>query len=63
VPSNKIGQLKTGEGLRRIQAQRMGDWGDEAAVNNYEIGDELNADKSAPEIPNHAIQKAGSSNH
>ncbi|HLO04361.1 MAG TPA: hypothetical protein VK191_14710 [Symbiobacteriaceae bacterium] len=63
MPSNKIGQLKPGQGLRRIQAQRMGDWGDQEAVDNFEIGDELQADQSAPKIPDNSIQKAGSSNH
>lgn len=63
MPSNKIGQLKPGQGLRRIQAQQKGDWGDQAAVDNFEQGDELSADKSAPEIPTYATQKAGSSNH
>lgn len=63
MPSNKIGQLKPGQGLRRIEAQRSGGWADEDAKQNYEIGDELSADQSAAEIPTYATQKAGSSNH
>lgn len=49
MPSNKIGGLKTGQGLRRIQGQRKGGWRDEDAKANYEIGAEF---KPQPEEPN-----------
>jgi hypothetical protein len=41
----------------------MEGWVDQDAVKSFETGDELSADKSAPEIPTYATQKAGSSNH
>jgi hypothetical protein len=63
VPSNKIGQLKPGQGLRRIQAQELGDWADQDAVNSFEIGDEMEADQSSPKIPDYVHRQAGSSNH
>lgn len=63
MPSNKIGQLKPGQGLRRMDAQRSGDWRDQVAVNNYEIGDEMENDQSSPEIPDYVQRQAGSSNH
>jgi hypothetical protein len=63
LPSNKIGQLRPGQGLRRIQAQQTGDWREYEAVNNFEIGDEMEAEKTSPEKPDYMIHKAGSSNH
>lgn len=48
MPSNKIGGLKAGQGLRRIQAQRMGGWRDMDAKANYEIGSELTHHVSHP---------------
>lgn len=52
MPSNKLGQLKRGSGLRRIQAQRFGEWRDAHAKANYEIGAELEPDQSSPDRPN-----------
>jgi hypothetical protein len=63
VPSNKIGQLRPGQGLRRIEAQRQGGWDDQEAVDNFEIGDEMESDQSSPEIPEYVHRQAGSSNH
>lgn len=42
MPTNKIGALRSGQGLRRILAQRRGGWraADDAARANYEIGQE-----------------------
>lgn len=51
LPKNKIGQLKPGQGLRRIQAQRQGGWvGDEAKL-NYEIGAEFRPEEGARNLP------------
>lgn len=48
MPSNKIGKLKAGQGLRRILAQREGGWRDEDAKANFEIGAELQPTRSSP---------------
>lgn len=51
MPSNKIGQLKLGQGMRRIQAQREGGFtGDEAKL-NYEIGAEFKPEDAARNLP------------
>lgn len=47
MPSNKIGKLKAGQGLRRILAQRRGGWHDNDAITNYEIGAELEPNRSS----------------
>jgi hypothetical protein len=49
MPTNKIGKLKAGQGLRRIHAQKLSGWRDEYAKANYEIGRELEPDKSSPD--------------
>lgn len=51
MPSNKIGKLKAGQGLRRILAQRRGGWRDADAKANYEIGAELEPHRSSPGQP------------
>lgn len=51
MPSNKIGKLKAGQGLRRILAQRRGGWRDEDAKANYEIGAELEPNPTSPGKP------------
>ncbi len=48
MPSNKIGGLKTGQGLRRIEKQREGGWRDQEARDNYEVGEELEPARSSP---------------
>jgi len=48
MPSNKIGKLRAGQGLRRIFAQRHGGWRDTDAKANYEVGSELEPDASSP---------------
>lgn len=51
MPSNKIGKLKVGQGLRRILAQRRGGWRDADAKANFEIGAELEPERSSPGKP------------
>jgi hypothetical protein len=48
VPSNKIGKLKAGQGLRRVEAQETGGWRDEEARANFEVGAELEPKRSSP---------------
>jgi len=51
LPSNKIGQLKPGQGLRRIRAQREGGFtGDEAKL-NFELGAEFKPEDGARNLP------------
>jgi hypothetical protein len=62
MPSNKIGKLRAGQGLRRIQAQRMGSWRDADAKANYEIGAELEPDRSDPDRPSRSSRWSGQNN-
>lgn len=39
--SNKIGQLRSGQGLVRIEKQREGGWTGDGADQNFEVGAEL----------------------
>lgn len=43
MPTNKIGSLEAGQGLRRQEAQREGGWqaADPDARANYKIGSEM----------------------
>jgi hypothetical protein len=51
LPSNKIGQLKLGQGLRRIEGQHEGGFtGDEAKL-NYEMGAEFKPEDGARNLP------------
>lgn len=59
VPSNKIGGLKTGQGLRRIEEQQEGGWRDEEAKANYKIGDELRPVPSSPGKPSRSSRWSG----
>jgi hypothetical protein len=59
VPSNKIGKLKAGQGLRRIQAQRMGGWRDQDAKANFETGAELQPDRTSPDRPSRSSRWSG----
>ncbi|MEW8977468.1 MAG: hypothetical protein AB2385_03600 [Symbiobacterium sp.] len=51
MPGNKIGKLKAGQGLRRILAQRRGNWRDADARANFEIGAELDTQAGSPGKP------------
>lgn len=51
MPSNKIGKLKAGQGLRRKEAQETGGWRDEDARANFETGAELEPKRSSPGQP------------
>lgn len=59
MPSNKIGGLKAGQGLRRIEAQREGGWRDADAKENFEIGSELEPDQSSPDRPTRSSRWSG----
>jgi len=48
VPTNKIGSLKAGQGLRRNEAQEKGGWRDADAKENFEVGAELEPERSSP---------------
>jgi hypothetical protein len=60
MPTNKIGKLKAGQGLRRILAQRRGGWRDEDAKANYEIGAELEPDRSSYDRATRSSRFSGS---
>jgi len=62
MPSNKIGGLKTGQGLRRIQGQREGGWRDPDAKASFEIGAELQPKRSSPDRPSRSSRWSGA-NH
>ena len=47
MPSNKIGKLRAGQGLRRILAQRRGGWRDDEAKASFEIGAELQPQRTS----------------
>lgn len=49
MPSNKIGGLQAGQGLRRIQAQKRGSWRGYGAQSNFEIGAELKPQPASPD--------------
>lgn len=51
MPSNKLGGLKAGQGVRRIQAQRTGGWRDQDAKASYEVGAELHPNESSADAP------------
>jgi hypothetical protein len=51
VPTNKIGQLRTGQGLRRNAAQKEGGWVDGVAKSNFEMGDQIEPGRSKSDKP------------
>lgn len=59
MPSNKIGALKTGQGLRRIQAQREGGWNEYGAKENFEIGAELKPQPASPDRETRSSRYSG----
>jgi|GEM_PF-1964236 len=59
MPTNKIGKLLSGQGIRRIRAQRRGGWRDGDAKANYEIGAELEPDRSSPDRPTRSSRWSG----
>ncbi|HWI51704.1 MAG TPA: hypothetical protein VNT01_06145 [Symbiobacteriaceae bacterium] len=59
MPSNKIGGLQTGQGLRRIQAQRKGNWRGYGAQSNFEIGAELKPQPASPDRPTRSSRHSG----
>ncbi|HEY3367992.1 MAG TPA: hypothetical protein VGK74_23270 [Symbiobacteriaceae bacterium] len=60
MPGNKIGNLRRGRGLRRILGQRRGGWRDRAARANYEIGAELEPDRSSYDRATRSSRWSGS---
>lgn len=60
MPTNKIGKLKAGQGVRRILAQRAGGWRDDYADANYEVGKEIEPDRSSPDRPTRSSRWSGS---
>lgn len=59
MPSNKIGKLKAGAGLRRILAQRRGQWRGTGANLNYEVGAELFPEHENPDRKTRAGRWSG----
>lgn len=59
MPSNKIGGLQTGQGLRRIAAQRKGNWRGYGAQSNFEIGAELKPQPASPDRPTRSGRHSG----
>ncbi|HYG60646.1 MAG TPA: hypothetical protein VD902_21440 [Symbiobacteriaceae bacterium] len=59
MPSNKIGGLKAGQGVRRIQAQREGGWRDEDAKRSFEVGAEFRPERANIDMPSRSSRWSG----
>ncbi|MGE5675021.1 MAG: hypothetical protein ACM3XM_14290 [Mycobacterium leprae] len=49
MPTNKIGALKAGQGLRRNIGQAEGEWRNEEAHENFRMGAETKPERSSPD--------------